>query len=246
MIHVQSVIATAIADYSEDLYLALTHKEYKCYTQSQRPPLVLESEMIAAYSPFFTALSNAILINLAVAPAKASLESLMGSIYAFTILNSQFKDFDDKIPLIQAAAVFNCSGLRDEIINEQDEFYYDSYTPALYDEFNVLISEASAATIQAHTEAFLADNGDAISALADALAEELNACTYYYVQRLMYMDAVTPEQVAAPGFVPPAPHYLTQTGTSPAKSEMYNQVFVQYGYDIYLPMFGLSSVDPFA
>lgn len=241
-VHPNSVISTNISNFSQNMYDKLTDMENYCYENSDREDQLDGSisydNMEDVYKPYFQSLSDGIESWFNASFNEEALFDLMQGMYTFIHLNTMYDYRNDLKNDLDASYVFDMGGYIEDLDGYAISYYDDVViTQEENPDTGMMEDNVTASNLEADIARFtpIIDETTGESSPPPAVAStnnkisslqgQIQSAVQKKINRLLYEDEEIQDTIR--------------------KDQMYQAVFVDYGYDFYIDFLGITGVDPF-
>lgn len=231
--HPNSVIPTSFRGYSEDFYDALVEKENYCYNSTRLDGTLFDP--LTEYQMHFTSFVSSVQSYFNGNFSEDIFFDLLQGMNSFVRLNHQFGIAEDLKNSLYAIKIFNMGGVYETVVNQPVD-YFDDIAVEMDDELQIEYTVTPRLNSASETASLAVES---TNTLAQQRVSQISSNVGKLINKLLYHEIIDE------GDDPPSVPYIVRVNPPFPKSESYDKVFVEYGYDTFLPFFGLGSVDPF-
>lgn len=231
MAHPESVLSTRIQTYDSDFYDKLTAMESFCYDNSEQEDV---EDGVEEYQPFFQDLNDAIEGYFDSNEfSRDALFDLLQGMYTYVKLNVLYEYREDLKEQLQASEIFDMDGFIEDTLSRPDDYYDDFFIEIEEDDELGPIETPRAPNLEDSVSRLTAVDEEtgvnvivaSTNAKVRSLQSTIQRAVEKKINKLLYQDEEIKDTIA--------------------KEDMYDAVFVAYGFDFYVDFFGIEDVNPF-
>ena len=231
MAHPESVLSTRIQTYDSDFYDKLTAMESFCYDNSEQEDV---EDGVEEYQPFFQDLNDAIEGYFDSNEfSRDALFDLLQGMYTYVKLNVLYEYREDLKEQLQASEIFDMDGFVEDTLSRPDDYYDDFFIEIEEDDELGPIETPRAPNLEDSVSRLTAVDEEtgvnvivgSTNAKVRSLQSTIQRAVEKKINKLLYQDEEIKDTIA--------------------KEDMYDAVFVAYGFDFYVDFFGIEDVNPF-
>ena len=231
MAHPESVLSTRIQTYDSDFYDKLTAMESFCYDNSEQEDV---EDGVEEYQPFFQDLNDAIEGYFDSNEfSRDALFDLLQGMYTYVKLNVLYEYREDLKSQLQASEIFDMDGFIEDTLSRPDDYYDDFFIEIEEDDELGPIETPRAPNLEDSVARLTAVDEEtgvnvivgSTNAKVRSLQSTIQRAVEKKINKLLYQDEEIKDTIA--------------------KEDMYDAVFVAYGFDFYVDFFGIEDVNPF-